>query len=40
MPQNVAHFAIHADDVDRARGFYEQVFGWCFEGWGPAGFTA
>lgn len=38
MPQNVVHFAIHADDVDRARGFYERVFGWRFEAWGPAGF--
>jgi len=24
---NVAHFAINADDVSRARRFYEQVFG-------------
>jgi len=38
MPNNIAHFAIHADDVDRARGFYEGVFGWQFEEWGPAGF--
>jgi uncharacterized protein len=35
---NVAHFAINADDVNRARRFYEQVFGWRFEAWGPPGF--
>ena len=38
MANNVVHFAIHADDVDRARGFYEAVFGWRFEAWGPPGF--
>ncbi|MCA9843649.1 MAG: VOC family protein [Dehalococcoidia bacterium] len=40
-PQNnygVVHFAIEADDVDRARAFYEGVFGWRFEAWGPPGF--
>lgn len=35
---NVAHFAINADDLDRARRFYERVFGWRFESWGPPGF--
>ena len=38
MPNNLASFAIHVDDVDRARGFYEAVFGWVFEPWGPPGF--
>ena len=38
MPNNVAHFAIHADDVERARRFYEGVLGWRFESWGPPGF--
>ncbi|MBA3811385.1 MAG: VOC family protein [Caulobacteraceae bacterium] len=38
MPNNLASFAIHADDVDRARAFYEAVFGWEFEPWGPPGF--
>ena len=38
MANNVVHFAIHADDVDRARRFYEAVFGWRFEAWGPPGF--
>jgi len=35
---HVAHFAINADDVSRARSFYEKVFGWRFEAWGPPGF--
>lgn len=35
---NVVHFAIHADDVERARSFYEGVFGWSFEAWGPPDF--
>ncbi len=34
----VAHFAINADDVSRARRFYEQVFHWKFQAWGPPGF--
>ncbi|MFK7916236.1 MAG: VOC family protein [Pseudomonadales bacterium] len=38
MPNVVAHFAIEADDVERARGFYEALFGWQFEAWGPPGF--
>ena len=38
MPNNVVHFAIHADNIDRARRFYEEVFGWRFEAWGPPGF--
>jgi predicted enzyme related to lactoylglutathione lyase len=38
MAVNLASFAIHADDTDRARAFYEAVFGWLFEPWGPPGF--
>lgn len=37
MP-HLAHFAINADDVPRARKFYERVFGWKFSAWGPPGF--
>src|SRR6185295_2091021 len=37
MP-NVAHFAINADDVTRAKRFYEKVFGWTFSAWGPPNF--
>jgi uncharacterized protein len=32
------HFAINADDVARARAFYERAFGWTFTPWGPPGF--
>jgi uncharacterized protein len=38
MPNNIASFAIHVDDVQRARRFYEAVFGWVFEPWGPPDF--
>ncbi len=38
MPNNVDFFAINADDVPRARTFYEAVFGWTFEPWGPPNF--
>ncbi len=38
MPNDIAHFAIHADDCQRAKRFYEQVFGWTFEPWGPPNF--
>ncbi|SPE43605.1 conserved hypothetical protein [Candidatus Sulfopaludibacter sp. SbA3] len=34
----VAHFAINAEDLPRARRFYENVFGWRFQAWGPPGF--
>jgi predicted enzyme related to lactoylglutathione lyase len=38
VPNNLAAFSIHVDDVDRARAFYEAVFEWIFEPWGPPGF--
>jgi uncharacterized protein len=28
MPNSIVHFEIPADDVSRARSFYEGVFGW------------
>jgi uncharacterized protein len=34
----VAHFSINADDLPRTRSFYEKVFGWKFQAWGPPGF--
>src|SRR5438067_1195131 len=37
MP-NLYHFAINADDVPRARRFYERAFGWTFSVWGPPNF--
>ncbi|TCK22522.1 hypothetical protein EV378_6527 [Pseudonocardia endophytica] len=32
------HVAINADDLEAARSFYEGVFDWRFEAWGPPGF--
>ena len=34
MPR-VVHFEIHADDPQRAIGFYGKLFGWKFDQWGP-----
>lgn len=34
----LSRFAINADDVPRARDFYQKVFGWKFEPWGPPNF--
>jgi predicted enzyme related to lactoylglutathione lyase len=32
----VVHFEIHADDLDRAAGFYTELFGWQITRWdGP-----
>jgi hypothetical protein len=28
MPSRVSHFEIHADDVERCKKFYTDVFGW------------
>ena len=38
MPNILASFAIHVDDVAKSREFYETVFGWSFEPWGPPDF--
>jgi len=38
MPAKVRHFAINADNVSRAKAFYEGVFGWSFDPWGPPDF--
>jgi predicted enzyme related to lactoylglutathione lyase len=38
MPATLRHFAINADNVQRAKGFYEKVFGWTFSPWGPPDF--
>jgi predicted enzyme related to lactoylglutathione lyase len=38
MANNIHHFSINADDVQRAQQFYAKVFGWKFEAWGPPGF--
>lgn len=31
----VVHFEIQADDLERARAFYGEAFGWRFEDWSP-----
>ena len=38
MANHISHFEIFASDVERARKFYEQVFGWRFEVGGPPDF--
>jgi predicted enzyme related to lactoylglutathione lyase len=38
MASKLTWFAINAGDVPRARRFYEQIFGWSFEPWGPPDF--
>jgi hypothetical protein len=38
MAATLRHFAINADDVPRAKAFYERVFGWSFRPWGPPDF--
>ena len=38
MANDVVHFAVNAEDVERARSFYERVFGWTFTPWGPPDF--
>ncbi|MBM7567064.1 VOC family protein [Paenibacillus sacheonensis] len=29
----VVHFEIHVDDMERAKAFYGEVFGWTYEDW-------
>jgi predicted enzyme related to lactoylglutathione lyase len=38
MANSVVHFEIFASNVERARQFYENVFGWSFEAAGPPDF--
>jgi predicted enzyme related to lactoylglutathione lyase len=35
---SICNFSIECDDVDRARRFYEGVFGWRITPWGPPGY--
>jgi uncharacterized protein len=35
---NITHFAVRAENVGRAKKFYETVFGWQFQEWGPPDF--
>jgi predicted enzyme related to lactoylglutathione lyase len=38
MTPILKHFSINADDIARARRFYEKIFGWTFQPWGPPDF--
>jgi len=38
MKNKLTHFAIHIDDMDRAKNFYDQVFDWGFNSYGPTDF--
>lgn len=31
MANNVVHFEVYVDDIDRAKKFYADVFGWAFQ---------
>jgi predicted enzyme related to lactoylglutathione lyase len=33
MPYPITHFEIHVSDVDRAKKFYGELFGWTFQDW-------
>lgn len=38
MKNKLTHFAIHADNVDRAKEFYDTVFDWNFGSYGQPDF--
>ena len=38
MKNNLMHFAIHTDKIERAKSFYEEVFEWGFNSYGPSDF--
>jgi len=38
MKNKLSHFAIHIDEIDRAKTFYESVFEWGFSSYGPSDF--
>lgn len=35
---HLAHFSINANDMERAKAFYADVFGWSYQAYGPPGF--
>lgn len=39
MNNTLTHFAIHTDDLERAKDFYGHVFGWAFNAYGPGEFA-
>jgi len=38
MRNKMTHFAIHIDDIERAKEFYDEVFDWGFNAYGQADF--
>jgi uncharacterized protein len=38
MAARFRHLALNADDVERAKSFYAEVFGWSFQRAGPLGY--
>lgn len=38
MKNKMTHFAVHIDDMDRAKNFYGAVFQWGFAAYGPPDF--
>jgi len=38
MKNKITHFAIHTDNIERSKSFYEHVFDWGFTAYGPPDF--
>jgi predicted enzyme related to lactoylglutathione lyase len=38
MKNKLIHFAIHIEDMERAKSFYDGVFDWGFNSYGPSDF--
>ncbi|MGB3468235.1 MAG: VOC family protein [Cyclobacteriaceae bacterium] len=38
MKNNLSHFAIYIDDMERAKNFYADLFDWSFNGYGADDF--
>lgn len=38
MKNKLTHFAIHIDEIERAKNFYGNVFEWGFNSYGPSDF--
>ena len=38
MKNNLSHFAIYIDDIDRAKAFYSNLFGWDYNSYGQDDF--
>lgn len=39
MYNQLSHFAIFTENMDRAKSFYRKVFNWDFNSYGPPGFA-